>query len=85
MSNNCNVSPDAFHKNLFSDHYAQTSKWLTYYNTVLFTDLDMCKVLENEGYIQMYFRPSQRQTGNVRMNIVPKMHTQSQVVHLCDS
>ena len=54
MSNQFDVSKDPFHKNLFNNYYLDTDRALTFYNAVLFSDIDMCKVIENEGYIQMF-------------------------------
>lgn len=54
MSNNLDGSKDKYHKNLFSNYYKDTDQNLTFYNAVLFSDIEMCKVLENEGYIQMF-------------------------------
>ena len=45
---------DKYHKDLFNDYYNENPKSKTFYNGLLFNDVDMLKVLENEGYIQMY-------------------------------
>lgn len=48
-------SEDKYHKDLFNDYYTETPRIKTFYNGVLFTDHNMLKVIENEGYIQMYY------------------------------
>ena len=54
MSNSFKKSKDPVHKNLFYDYQADIPTNTRYYNGVLFCYLEILKVIENEGYAQMY-------------------------------
>jgi hypothetical protein len=55
ISNSLQISKDKYHKNLFSNYTDGESDTLhVYYLGIVFKNTDMCKILENEGYIQMY-------------------------------
>ena len=63
MSNSLSKSNDTEHKGLFTDWEKQIPKNIRYYNGVLFCYSDILKVVENEGYIQM-FRALKKQYPN---------------------
>jgi len=68
-STNLDPSEDIYHKNLFSNYYNEISQNKAFYIGVLFENSDMLKVLENEGYIQMYYE-LKRNRKNKLKNIV---------------
>jgi len=47
-------SPDIYHKNLFTERLSDMPYLHSFLQGILFTDLTQIKILENEGYIQMY-------------------------------
>jgi hypothetical protein len=54
MSNSFNQSKDPIHKGLFDNIKLDYDKLLRIYNGLLYTNEDVLKIIENEGYIQMY-------------------------------
>ncbi len=54
ISNSLNKSKDKYHKGLFNDVQADFEPLLRLYNGAFYFNEDVAKVLENEGYIQMY-------------------------------
>ena len=66
-SNNLNRSKDPYHKYLFQSAVHSTSTLFTrYYNGLIDIDLDYGKVMENEGYLQMYY--SLKEKGMLKPN-----------------
>jgi hypothetical protein len=55
MSNSFTKSKDPMHKNLFSNYEADIDMNIRFYNGILFCYSDILKVVENEGYVQMYY------------------------------
>jgi hypothetical protein len=54
ISNGLNKSKDNFHRNLFDDIANDYDVFARLYNGVLYYNEDVAKIIENEGYIQMY-------------------------------
>ena len=54
MSNDFDISKDKHHKGLFSDWEKQLSHNMRFYNGLLANDQTLIKIVENEGYIEMY-------------------------------
>ncbi len=69
MSNGLNKSKDKFHRELFTDIQLETDLLLRMYNGLLYTNIDMAKVIENEGYIQMYHKL--KSTGEATVFKIP--------------
>jgi hypothetical protein len=55
MSNSLNKSKDKYHKGIFTDYVKQSSVITRFYNGILYNDENLLKIIENEGYIQMYY------------------------------
>ena len=53
-SNGFNSSKDMYHKGLFVERVKEMPLIQSFLQGVLYTDLTQIKILENEGYIQMY-------------------------------
>ena len=56
MSNDLDQSEDKFHKGLFSDWEKQCPYSLRFYNGLFYNMNPLMRVIENEGYIQMYYQ-----------------------------
>ena len=56
MSNSLYKSKDKYHKDLFTDYVQQISRLKRFYNGALYNDQNLIKIIENEGYIQMYYK-----------------------------
>jgi hypothetical protein len=56
MSNSLNLSKDKYHAGLFSDWQRQMSHNVRFYNGAIYNDLPLIKLIENEGYIEMYYQ-----------------------------
>ena len=54
ISNSLNQSKDPIHKGLFDNIKLDYDMLLRIYNGFLYTNEDVMKIIENEGYIQMY-------------------------------
>jgi predicted patatin/cPLA2 family phospholipase len=54
ISNSLNKSKDPIHKGLFDNIRLDYDFFLQFYNGFLYTNEDVLKIIENEGYIQMY-------------------------------
>ena len=55
MSNELHTSKDKYHKGIFTHYSKQISGLKRFYNGILYNDENLHKIIENEGYIQMYY------------------------------
>ena len=55
-SNELSVSSDKYHGGLFTDPLEDVSGQSHMYNGLLYNDIELMRLLENEGYIQTYHR-----------------------------
>jgi hypothetical protein len=56
MSNSFTPSKDKYHKDLFSDWGKDASFTIRFYNGAIYNDNTLMRIIENEGYIQMYYQ-----------------------------
>jgi len=69
MSNELNRSKDKFHNDLFQDFSLDYSTPIKLYTGILFEHENGMKILENEGYIQMY--ECLKRTGEAKVFNIP--------------
>ena len=68
MSNTLTKSKDKYHKNLLDDYYNDITHFKTCLVGVIFSNTKLLKIMENEGYIQMYYSLKQEHR-NIKFKI----------------
>jgi hypothetical protein len=56
MSNSFAPSQDKYHNGLFSDWEQDVRQIVRFYNGAIYNDNTLMRIIENEGYIQMYYQ-----------------------------
>ncbi len=69
MSNSYNKSKDKYHKNLFDNVKLDIEFLKRLYNGIVYINEDIMKIIENEGYIQMYYQL--KRTGEANKFKIP--------------
>ena len=72
MSDYLDRSKDKYHKNLFLNYLNDYNLDTRLYLGILFKNTDVCKILENEGYIQMYYELKNNGYKNLKFKIPNK-------------
>lgn len=60
MSNSLNKSKDKYHNGLFDNWRKDCPYYIRMYNGLIFNNKSLIKIIENEGYIQMYYQLKQK-------------------------